>query len=155
MSRRADGTEARFHAFIDEALREISGRDEDFLTLFPIALPDPKRAARKSAADLASRGWPADELERVLERGNDYVRSRYRTVEGREGTFFAEWVAAAVIDAHQAAAGAIPLQAVAGTRRPVRDVLEADYDLRSTAGGTRYFVRKKGSFPVVLIKPTR
>ncbi|HEY6234890.1 MAG TPA: alpha/beta hydrolase [Candidatus Elarobacter sp.] len=151
---RSAGATARFHAVIDEALREIAGRDEDFLTRFPIALPDPKSAARKNAASLASWGWPADEMERVLERGNAYLRSRYKTIGSREETFFADWTGAALIDAYGAAGGAIPLKVIAEPRQPVRDVLETEYDVRSTAGGARYYARKKGSFPVVLINAT-
>lgn len=145
---------ACFHAFIEEALREISARDEDFLTRFPLALPDPKRAARKNATVLAAWGWSTAEMEGVLERGNAYLRSRYKTVDDRADTFFADWIGAVLIDAYQAAGDAIPLTAAAEPRQPVRDVLEAEYERRTAAGGTSYYVRKNGGLPVVLINAT-
>jgi pimeloyl-ACP methyl ester carboxylesterase len=141
---------ARFHAFIDQALREIASRDEDFLTLFSLALPDAGKSAQRNAA-----AWgPAAETAGVIERGNAYLRSRYETAGGREETFFADWIGASLIDAHRAAGREIPLQVIAEQQRSARDVLETGYDLRSAAGGAGYYVRKRGRVTVVLINAT-
>ncbi len=143
----------RFSALLDDALSELSQRDEAYLTRFPLPLPDPAGFARAHAGGAGAGGLPAHAVETALEEGNAHLRARYATEPGENGTFLAEWVAAAALDAYRAAGRRMCLQAVAQPARAVRDAFAADYDLRA-AGGAEYYVRRRGTHPVVLVSAT-
>jgi pimeloyl-ACP methyl ester carboxylesterase len=143
----------RFSALLDDALSELSRRDDSYLARFPLPLPDPAAFARAHGGGAGAGGLPAHAVETALEEGNAHLRARYATQADASGTFLAEWVAAVALDAYSAAGRRMRLESAAGPARAVREAFAADYELRS-AGGADYYVRRRGAHPVVLVSAT-
>lgn len=143
----------RFSALLDDALSELSRRDEAYLARFPLPLPDPRAFACAHAGGPGASGLPAHAVETALEEGNAHLRARCATQADPGGTFLAQWVAAVALDAYRAAGRRMRLESAARSVRAVREAFAADYERRS-AGGADYYVRKRGTHPVVLVSAT-
>lgn len=59
-----------------------------------------------------------------------------------------------IADALSAARGELSLAPCAPTQAPFPEVLEREYDQRKTADGIRYFIRRRGTRPILLITAT-
>ncbi|HEV7369331.1 alpha/beta hydrolase [Arenibaculum sp.] len=144
---------AAFLAGVEDGLSEIPSRDADYLKRFPVLLPEPDGFLLRNGKALSRCGVDPGTAAAVLAEGIAHVRGRCDTAAG-EGSFFADWVGAVLVDAYLAAQGGPGSGPAPRAPETVADLLETRYERRTAPGGGAYYVRRTGTIPVILVNAT-
>jgi pimeloyl-ACP methyl ester carboxylesterase len=143
--------ETRFQAHLDDLLAEVTRREPSYFARFGVVLPetDGVLAAYRDRAPAAA--VPDRDRADLLTSGIRYIESRGLGVGRGEGDPLGAVMAAGILDCAAAAGDLLPL-ALAGPPPPdLPETLAAGYHEKRTSSGVRYFVRRSGSRPLLLI----
>lgn len=102
------------------------------------------------------RNHSVEEIELSLKEGLAYYTSRGVRIAPENGKRdpVGDLLLRAIADAYAAAHGEFPPPPCTRTHESFTDVLERDYDQRKTANGIRYFIRRRGTRPLLLSTAT-
>ncbi len=145
-----------FHRLLDNTLDEIVQREPAYLSQFVVDVASPARAAEDLIKNQIIRNHSASEVELALNEGLGYLTSRGVRISSENGKRdpVGDLLLRAIADAFSAAQGELPLEPCTLTHAPFAEVLEREYDQRKTSDGIRYFIRRRGTRPLLLITAT-
>lgn len=132
---------------------EIDRREPEFLPRFQLAFPCGSARADCYNRHPALKDRDSDALDQAVTSGVGYLRRRGIKVE-HSATFedpVSKVFFDGFLDAFAAGIGRLPLSATRRQPKPFADVLGEQYDTRTTAGGRRYIIRRKGSRVLLLM----
>lgn len=143
----------RFYTLIDEATREVTRREPSYLARFPVGLPPAAEAAKIYAVHRLAADFSQAEIARALDEGFAYLCERGVMVsDGSEAPDpLGRILTDSVFDAYAAGRDALPLTPSPADGPPFSEMLSGDYAALRTADGQRYFLRRRGRRPLVLI----
>jgi len=147
----------KFYGLVDEALSEVHRREPDYLSRFPIGIPDDvsEIAARYAGQPLLA-AYPAAAIEQAIADGLAHAAKSSptaRRVSGEDDPLTG-WLCDGIVDALQADRGAVALEPCPPPEKPVSEIFADGYSERRTPAGSRYFVRNGGGRPLLVISAT-
>ncbi len=142
-----------FFQLIDDAISEIARREPDYLQRFPPAFSDLQARAREYQSNSLLRDLSVTEIANSLEAGVDYVAEQCGDVRLDDPDFdpTAGLLLDSIVDALAAQRQSLCLRPNVQLPRPLAGILHEDYQERRTSVGRRYFIRKSGERPLLLI----
>ncbi|PYP84410.1 MAG: hypothetical protein DMG65_22680 [Candidatus Angelobacter sp. Gp1-AA117] len=136
-----------FNSLMLNAVDEIIRRDPEYLSKQPVrtgrAAPDgPSRTQKQFAGEQA-----------LVERCVEFLRRADIPLDDTAVEADDAWklLMANATDAEAAERGAVSLAPSVSPKKPIEHVLRDDYEERKLKSGARYFVRRRGRQPLVLI----
>jgi hypothetical protein len=136
-----------FHSLMLNAVEEINRRDPQYLSKQPVrtgrAAPDgPSRPQKQFAGSQA-----------LVERCVEFLRRADIPLDDTAVEADDAWklLMASATDAEAAERGAVSLAPSVSPEKPIEHVLRDHYDERKLKNGARYFVRRRGRQPLVVI----
>lgn len=131
-------------------------REPAYFSQFAVGVASSTRAAEDLINNPIVRNHPADEIQLALKEGLAYFTSRGVRISSENGERdpVGDLLLRAITDAFSAAQGELPLEPRTRAHAPFTEVLEREYDQRKTADGIRYFIRRRGTHPLLLITAT-
>jgi pimeloyl-ACP methyl ester carboxylesterase len=145
-----------FHPLLDSMLSEISRREPAYARRFPLAVPSFSRVAERYLdAEGACAGLTAASRARVLEQGFRHVALAWPSAASgtADGDPVSSLLCDSMIDASAAGAGLRPYADGGAGEAAVEEILRAQYIERSAAG-TRYYARRTGKRPLLVVNAT-
>jgi pimeloyl-ACP methyl ester carboxylesterase len=142
-----------FRELLELARSEISQRKQNYFERFPLRFGAlGPHCARYQQLPLFQK-YTTEEICEALQTGIAYFVEQGITAEEQTGPV--DTVAAlmldSIMDAFAARRRDLPLAPYGESTSPLGDILESDYDRRSTLQGTRYIVGRRGDTPLVLV----
>ena len=134
--------------FLDCALDEIRSRAPDYLERFPLGFPTPDACYDKHVSAYPLTGCSPESFSRTFDAGIDYLRRSGVRVGGEPGDPVAEMLADTLADAACVEPGEPSVSLPSAAFRARFDAL---YEQGRTTSGRRYFVRRGGARPLLLI----
>jgi pimeloyl-ACP methyl ester carboxylesterase len=144
-----------FYRLLDNTMAEVCRRDPSYISSFPLnAFPDGTAAAY--AQHPLCNQLPPDAMEQALVEGLGYIaRTWAQGAPARSGEDpVSRFLWDCIVDALLADQGLLTLQPHSGFSGAIGDVLEQEYSLRRTAAGVGYYIRHRGTHPLLLINAT-
>lgn len=128
-----------FHSLMLNAVDEIIRRDPQYLSKQPVR-------TGSAAPDGSSPGA-------LVERCVEFLRRADIPLHVTAGEADDAWklLMASAADAEAAERGAVSLAPSVSSQKPVEQVLRDDYEERRLSNGARYFIRRRGRQPLVVI----
>jgi pimeloyl-ACP methyl ester carboxylesterase len=144
---------ARFYALLEETLAEIQRRDPTYLSRFPPAAPSISLAVADYARQPLCAEYDVTVLERALAEGLRYFAAAGALRRPSPGSSdpVTRFLCDSTIDAFCADRGTLALQPAGRRGISAAQVLAADFDERRTPAGQRYFLRRAGTKPLLLV----
>lgn len=147
--------DAVFHELVAGALDEVRRREPDYLARFPLAFPSVSEQAERYRQHPRFARYPAAEIEEALAAGIAHFAGQGASVrEAGSGVAdpLAELMLDSVVDAAAAERRDLRLDPrMPQSGQPLGEILADGYDERRTPAGTRYFIRRRGDRPLVLV----
>jgi pimeloyl-ACP methyl ester carboxylesterase len=139
-----------FDQLCDDALSEVTRRDADYLSMFPVRLPAASNLATSSGDRAAGKVPKAPVLERISARASEYLAGQgvHLDQPSAERDPLGALLLLSAVDAYACETGDLTL---APRAESVTDPIAWDYDIRVTAGGRRYLVRRRGTWPLLVV----
>lgn len=144
-----------FQALLDGTVDEIVRREPEYFKRFAVSIAPPARVAQELINDHVILDHPVNEIEQAFSEGLSYFTSRGIRLEQENGQRdpVGDVLLRSIADAFSVAHGQLPL--VPSAQLPAfSDVMQQEYEQRQTADGIRYFVRRRGTRPLLLITAT-
>ncbi|HLG88036.1 MAG TPA: alpha/beta hydrolase [Alphaproteobacteria bacterium] len=143
--------ETKFHALLDDLLAEVTRREPSYLARFGVVLPeiDSLFGDARDGAPLAAVSRP--DLAGALMSAIRHIERRGVSVDRGDGDPLGSVMTAGIFDCFAAACDLAPLALAGPAPSDPTDILTAGYDGRRTHDGVRYFVRRSGNRPLLLI----
>jgi pimeloyl-ACP methyl ester carboxylesterase len=131
-------------------------REPAYFSQFAASIASPARAAEDLIKNQIVCNHSANEIELALNEGLAYLTSRGVRISPENGKRdpVGDLLLRAIADAFAAARGELPLKPCTLIPTSFTEVLEREYDQRKTADGIRYFIRRRGTRPLLLITAT-
>lgn len=136
-----------FNSLMRNAVDEIIRRDPQYLSKQPVrtgrAAPDRPSGTQKQFAG----------AQAPVERCVEFLRRANIPLDDTAGEADDAWklLMASATDAEAAESGAVSLAPSVSPEKPIEHILRDDYEERKLQNGARYFVRRRGRQPLVLI----
>jgi len=142
-----------FFQLIDDALGEIVRRDPPYLERFPLTFPVLAKQAEIYGRHPQFQSFSLTQIESGLQMGLEYIAEQSGDVrtDGEENDPVARLMLDSIMDAFAADQQVLHLRPNDQTPRTLAHILRSDYDERRTSEGIRYFTRRFGERPLVLI----
>ncbi|HXZ00020.1 MAG TPA: alpha/beta hydrolase [Stellaceae bacterium] len=147
--------ETSFDGSLDDVLDEVVQREASYFSLFPIAFADAEREAERYLRHPTFRGHSGEDVVRRLTEAIAYFASN--GVQAVEGRLHSDAVARVLLDGAmdgKFAQRCLSRSSAGSTAGTLPQTLERGYDERRLPNGARYFVRRTGAWPLVLISAT-
>jgi pimeloyl-ACP methyl ester carboxylesterase len=143
----------KFYALLDETLAEIDRRDPSYLSRFQPSAPSISLMAAGYARHPLCAGYDATVVERALAEGLRYFAGAgaLRGPATDRADPVAGFLCDSIIDAFCADRGALALEPAPRRERPIAQILVENYSQQRTPAGQRYFLRRAGNRPLLLI----
>jgi pimeloyl-ACP methyl ester carboxylesterase len=143
---------ALFNQLIDDALGEIARREPSYFERFSLTFPTPAARVEIYRNQPAFQAFSPAEIASGIEAGLEYVAEQGVDVRtGDEDDPVALLMLDSIMDAFAADRQALPLRPNTQPPRSLDRILREDHEERRTPEGGRYFIRKTGNRPLVLI----
>ncbi len=138
-----------FHRLCDDALSEVTRRDADYLSMFPICLPSASTLITRANDGAMTNVQNVIFIERICAQAAAYWTSQGINIDQTSGEEdpLSTLLFLSAIDAYACETGRLGLTP---HLRSVTDVIASDYELRVTAGARRYLVRRSGEWPLLI-----
>jgi pimeloyl-ACP methyl ester carboxylesterase len=148
----------KFYGLVDEMLSEVHRREPDYLSRFPIGIPeDLSEIAERYARHPFLATHPAAAIEQVIADGLAHVArsspTATRAAAGEDDPLTG-WLCDGIVDAFRADQGDVALEPCPPPEKPVAEIFADGYSERRTPAGARYFLRKGGGRPLLVISAT-
>jgi pimeloyl-ACP methyl ester carboxylesterase len=145
-----------FHRVLDNTLDEIVQREPTYFSRFAVSVIAPARAAEELAKLRILHDHSANEIEQALQEGLAYLTSRGIRVAPENGKHdpVGDLLLRSIVDAFSADRGDLLLEPFSRDPIPFPEILDREYNRRKTADGVRYFIRRRGTYPLLLITAT-
>lgn len=145
--------DALFYELLDNGLSEVARREACYLQRFPLAFPPVERRVERYRSMALYESHPAEQIEQVTAETISYLAAQGMEIaeQNSEADAVALTLLDAGMDAFAAMRGDLALQPAKRPIPSIVDVLATDYEEKHTGGGRRYFVRRQGSRPLLLI----
>lgn len=144
-----------FYKLLDDTMAEVCRREPAYPSLFPITIAH-EEMVRAYARHPLTKALPQGAVEEALVEGLAYVAQGWEKAKqvSTGADPIAQFLCDCVVDAFCADQGLFALQPHNGLKQSIIDVLAHQYTKRQTAGGVCYYVRNRGSRPLLLINAT-
>lgn len=146
-------TTSPFHQLLDEALSEITRRDADFISKFPLTLPQVGTITESSHNEMATAAFDPSVLDSIRSRASSYFVEKGALVAERSGGSdpVSVLLFSTAVDAYSSEIGSLALLPGPKHDASIAEIIKADYDVRVTPGGRRYLVRRHGRQPLLIV----
>ena len=143
----------KFYALLEEALAEIRRRDPTYLSRFRPSAPSLSLMAADYVRHPFCAEYDVTAVERALAEGLRYFASAGAPCAPRAARAdpIAGFLCDSIVDAFCADRGPLTLDRAPRRERALAQILADDYDERRTATGQRYFLRRSGTKPLLLV----
>lgn len=143
----------KFYALLEETLAEIQRRDPTYLPRFRPGAPSISLMAAGYAHHPLCAGYDSTVIERALAEGLRYFACAGALGGAAAGCGdpVADFLCDSIIDAFFADRGALALKSATRRGRTVAQILAEDYSEGRTPRGQRYFLRRVGTKPLLVI----
>jgi len=146
---------SRFYKLLDSTLAEVCRREPTYASCFPIGLPHAAKVAGAYRQHPLCKEFGSETLEQVLFEGLVYFRKAWRTEQARNGDDpLARLLCDSIVDAYCADQGLLALEPHSDASGSLAEVLAREYLAKRTRAGLDYYVRGRGSHPVLVINAT-
>lgn len=144
-----------FYKLLDNTMAEVCRREPSYISSFPIALSH-DRVAQRYTQQPACSALPPDTVEQALVEGLGYFREKWSAAmePSTAADPMVEFLCDCIIDAACADQGLLSLQPHNGFGGSVAELFRSQYCERRTQAGISYYVRDRGSRPLLLINAT-
>lgn len=136
-------------------MAEVSRREPTYTSLFPITIPD-EGAVSAYAQQCVCDKLPRETVENALNEGLVYLTKGWAKASGSDALEdpMVHFLCDCVVDALCADQGLLALPPQNDLKPSIDEVIAQEYSKRTTAGGMSYYVRQKGTHPLLLINAT-
>lgn len=136
-------------------MAEVRRREPDYTSLFPITVSHKSMASNYRQHPVCAH-LPAGVVEKALVEGLAYVAGEWPHSDQPTSVAdpMAQFICDSIVDAFCADQGLLALQPHNGCRASTWEILEQEYTERRTTGGMSYWIRRKGSRPLLLVNAT-
>lgn len=144
-----------FYKLLDNTLDEINRREPTYHARFPVTLASPAELATTYFRHPLCFGFSQELKEQALTEGIAYFAKSWTKEQSKDaddpvGRLLCE----SIVDALCADQGVLPLQPHGHANGSIAEALARQYSERQSPGGQRYFVRNRGSSPLLLVNAT-
>ena len=144
-----------FYKLLDNTMAEVCRREPTYTSSFPIAVSMEGLVAAYGQHPLGNR-LPPGAVEQALPEGFAYLakgwKNEKKTEAGEDPVV--QFLCDSIVDALCADQGLLALQPHDAFSGSVAELLAQEYSEKRTAGGLDYYVRNRGSHPLLLINAT-
>lgn len=144
---------ALFHDLLDGGVAEVRRREAQYFSRFPLAFPATEQRIERYRSHRLFRNYTPAQLDEAAVATISHCADRGAKIadEAKEPDPVALTLLDSGMDAFAAMHGQLSLKPPPCAIPPVSDVLAADYQEKCTGSGRRYFVRRQGGRPLLLI----
>jgi pimeloyl-ACP methyl ester carboxylesterase len=144
-----------FYKLLDNTMAEVCRREPTYTSLFPITIPD-EGAVSAYAQQCVCDKLPRETVESALNEGLAYLTKGWAKASQPDALEdpMVHFLCDGVVDALCADHGLLALQPQNGFNPSIDEVIAQEYSKRATAGGMSYYIRHKGTHPLLLINAT-
>jgi pimeloyl-ACP methyl ester carboxylesterase len=142
-----------FCRLLENTLDEILLREPGYLSRFAVGAPTAGPAAEVLSNGPVAGHYRLEEIQQSIEKGLAcFAGKGVKLQDSPAAPDPVGWLLArASLDAFSVARGDFPLAPCPPAPASLQEVLNGQYEERRTAGGARYFIRRVGRRPLVLI----
>lgn len=142
-----------FHQLLDEAFSELTRRYPDYVSRFGFAFPPSDMLSVLRKRQPLLEPYSDGQLRDAGEEASRYLAGRGARCAPSEDMNdpLSLLMFDSIMDAFAAQEGLLRLSPGPRADRPISDTLAGGYDERSTRSGRRYFVRRGGTRPLVIV----
>jgi pimeloyl-ACP methyl ester carboxylesterase len=146
----------KFYQLLDRALAEVCRREPAYASCFPINPPDTTKMVFAYHQHPLFSKFCLETLEQALIEGLAYLLKSWTKVEQPDtgDDPLTRFLCDSVMDAFCADQGLLPLQPNHDSSGEIEEVFAQEYTRRHTRAGLCYYVRNKGTAPLLLINAT-
>lgn len=144
-----------FYKLLDNTIAEVCRREPTYTSLFPITIPD-QGAVSAYAQQCVCDKLPRETVENALNEGLAYLTKGWAKPSQPDAPMepIVHFLCDCVVDALCADHGLLTLEPHNGFNASIDQVIAQEYSQRTTTGGMSYYVRHKGTHPLLLINAT-
>ena len=142
-----------FYDLLSNALSEILSRDVEYFGRFPMRVASLRSQLERYEAMALFRGWLSPRAMEAMTDGLQYLKRQGAVVieTDADNDALGQMMLDSTMDALAAAENRLSLRPCPQLRIPLAEVLSSLYDMHSPRGGPRYFIRRTGTVPLVLV----
>jgi pimeloyl-ACP methyl ester carboxylesterase len=147
---------SRFYKLLDSALAEVCRREPTYISSFPMGVSHAAKMAFAYRQHPLCNKFHSETLEQALIEGLAYLRKSWtKSQPASNGDDpVTHFLCDSIIDAFCADQGLLALEPNRDLNRSISEVFEQEYTQRQTREGLWYYVRNRGSEPLLLINAT-
>jgi pimeloyl-ACP methyl ester carboxylesterase len=144
-----------FCKLLDNTLAEVYRREPAYTSSFPITVSHQEMVSVYSQHPLCNK-VPSQAMEQALAEGLAYIAREWPPAKPASTAAdpIARFLSNCIVDAFCAGQGLLELQPQNDCSRSIDDVLSQEYSERKTPGGVTYYLRNRGTHPLLLINAT-
>jgi pimeloyl-ACP methyl ester carboxylesterase len=144
-----------FHKLLGNTMAEVCRREPAYTSSFPITVAHEEMASAYAQYPLCN-DLPAGAVEQALMEGLAYFAREWPKAEQASSGAdpIAQLLCDCIVDAFCADQGLLSLQPHNGFSRSTSEILAEEYSERRTSNGLCYYVRHRGTHPILLISAT-
>jgi pimeloyl-ACP methyl ester carboxylesterase len=145
-----------FYRLLDNTLAEVCRREPTYPSRFPINLSNLKEVASRYFQHPQYAEFPRKSTDRAIGKALGYIAKSWTKTEQLDNANdpVARWLCESIVDAFCADQGVLPLEPQRDTNQSISEVFARQYSEKWAPGGLGYFIRNKGSSPLLLVDAT-